>query len=295
MKRARLSLLVLLLVSVVGASLGLRGADAEGVLPSPGTTGFDLSYVQCGSKLPANGSFGVVGVAHGLPWSSNACLAQEFAWAQSRGNAGLYMNTANPAPHSSFFWPASGVSDPALCRDSTSVSDAGCAYDYGWHAAQDALRVATASLGTQAASVTWWLDVETTNTWNGTSSANAADIQGSIDYLRSQGVPSVGVYSTSYQWGVITGGYTSTNAAAYADRWAGEFVPRYPIAGAPNWIAGVSTLKRAQANCGTTFSGGPTVLVQYRSGSFDGDYACAANGGIKQSHNTLLAGLSVVN
>jgi hypothetical protein len=189
------------------------------------------------------------------------------------------MNTANPAPSSSFYWPASGVSDPALCRDNRSVADAGCAYDYGWHAAAHALDTALQAIGPGAVTVPWWLDVETANSWNGSTSANAADIQGSIDYLRSQGVPAVGIYSTQYQWGVIAGGYSTANAATFAAAWASEFTPLYPIGESPNWVAGVTSLKTAQANCAKGFSGGPTLLAQYRSKGLDGDLSCGGAGG----------------
>jgi len=95
----------------------------------------------------------------------------------------IYVNTGNPAPRSAYYWPVSGARDPALCRDSTSVTDAGCAYDYGWHAAADALAVG-ARAGVPK-TITWWLDVETVNSWNGDARANAADLQGMVDRLRS--------------------------------------------------------------------------------------------------------------
>jgi len=41
-----------------------------------------------------------------------------------------------------------------------------------------------------------------------------------VDYLRSHGVPSVGLYSTGSQWTGITGGYSTSTAGGYADAWA---------------------------------------------------------------------------
>ncbi len=101
------------------------------------------------------------------------------------------MNTANPAPSSGYYWPTSGAQDPALCLDATSTTDPGCAYDYGWQAAANALSTATSALGGSPQGI-WWLDVETGNTWNGDASSNAADLQGSIDYLLAQHVAGVG-------------------------------------------------------------------------------------------------------
>lgn len=274
MPRKLLYIFLTAVVAIVGASLS--SATAAAAFPKPGSTGWDVSYIQCGTRLPADGSFAVVGVNRGLPWSVNQCLQSEWAWAASRQTPALYMNTANPAPSSSFYWPASGATDPVLCRDNSSVADPGCAYDYGWHAAAHALSAAREAIGSAADSVPWWLDVETANSWNGTPSANAADIQGSIDYLRSQGVPAVGLYSTQYQWGVIAGGYSTTNAGTFIAEWSPEFAPLYPIGESPNWVAGVSSLKRAQANCANGFSGGPTLLAQYRSKGLDGDLSCGA-------------------
>ena len=52
-----------------------------------GTTGYDYSYVQCGSAAPA-ASFGIVGVNAGYPFTYyNSCLAAEYAAAAATGNA----------------------------------------------------------------------------------------------------------------------------------------------------------------------------------------------------------------
>src|SRR5579884_2537215 len=168
----------LALVAVVGLA---TPAVAGGSAPA-GTTGHDVSYPQCSgtSSTPVSvglrGQFGVVGVTDGRPWLANPCLASEYGWAAGLPSApGLYMNTANPAPTSSYFWPTSGSSAPVLCRDASSTTDPGCAYDYGWHAAANALATATA-VTTGAAGLPWWLDVESANSWNGNGSANAADL-----------------------------------------------------------------------------------------------------------------------
>ena len=248
---------------------------AEAAAPPAGSSGHDISWPQCGAPYPSDGGFGIVGVTDGRAWSANPCLASEYAWAASYPRTpDLYMNTANPAPQSSHYWPASGSSDPALCRNATVTTDPGCAYDYGWHTAADALATSRSALGA-AAQGTWWLDVETTNTWNGDSTSNAADVQGSIDYLLAQHVAGVGVYSTSYQWNVITGGYSTTNAATYASAWRSEFTSPNGIGGSPSWVAGASGPSDAPSRCGSSFLGTTTWLVQYIANSFDVDYACS--------------------
>jgi len=219
-------------------------------LPGGGPTagGYDISWPQCGKAYPANPAFGIVGASDGLAYSDNPCLSSEFQWAaRSSRPAGLYMNTADPGAASSH-WTAPG---PKACSGGS--GDLGCAYNYGWNAAQHAFAYAAtqapASLGAP-----WWLDIETTNTWSSDTAANDADIQGMVDYAGSQAV-TVGVYSTSFQWGQITGGMTLA---------------------VPNWLAGASSATQASRWCSSapSFTGGPVRVVQYPSGSFDGDAIC---------------------
>jgi hypothetical protein len=218
------------------------------------TSGYDVGYPQCSASLPKDGAFGIVGVNDGVAWSTNPCLASEYQWAAAKSQAGFYMNTANPGPVSSH-WNLGG---PRECLNPASASDQGCAYDYGWNAAAYAFSAAAGAISAAAAAGhAWWADVETMNSWNGDQAANAADVQGGLDYLLSQGVPAVGVYSTPYQWAQITGGYTL--AASVSD-----------------WVAGASNARQAARMCSSaySFSGGAVTLVQYPSGRFDGDYRC---------------------
>jgi hypothetical protein len=266
-----------------GVLLALLPASGASASYPAGTTGHDVSYPQCspsggtGTTVTGlGGAFGVVGVTGGRPWSANTCSAAEYTWAAGLPNTpSLYMNTANPAPTSTYYWPTSGSSDPALCLNAASTTDPGCAYDYGWHAAADALTTEAKNIP-NAATLDWWLDVETANSWNGDGTSNAADLQGAVDYLRSHGVPAVGLYSTSAQWTTITGGYDTATVASYASAWAPEFTAQYPMTGSSVWVAGASSLSAAESACGTTFTGGPTWLAQYPDGTgFDADYSCA--------------------
>ena len=274
------AMLVLLLLSSAPALAASSAAPA-------GSVGHDVSYPQCtaggGStvtKGPLSGQFGIVGVTDGLPWSANPCLGTEYGWAASLSYApGLYANTANPAPHSSFYWPTSGSSDPAVCQNSTSKTDPGCAYDYGWHAAADALSRAIASVS-GASGLAWWLDVETANSWNGNGTSNTADLQGATDYLRSHGVPSVGVYALPSDWRTITGGYTTTTASSFQSAWAPEFTAMYPLSGSPVWVAGVGSAAAANSTCSvSSFTGTIPQLAQFADGSgYDADLVCTPPG-----------------
>lgn len=237
-----------------GAAVPSIAADAAS------SVGYDISWPQCPSNFPRGGAFGVVGVNDGIAWSENPCLTSEFRWAASRpGAAALYMNTADPGPQSSHWnlgGPSAASCDPAN-TDTQSAAYAACAYDYGWNTAKDALTV-EASAVTTAASRVWWLDVETTNTWDGSGSANARDIQGSLDYLRSAGVTTIGVYSTATQWQSITGGYAFTSYT-------------------PEWLAGAGSARQAQSFCRHVPFGGTNsriLITQYHSGGFDADLPC---------------------
>jgi hypothetical protein len=276
--RGRLLLVLLSAVAMSATVMLVRptaaAADVAPGAPPGGSTGHDISWPQCDSAYPALGGFGIVGVTDGRAWSANPCLASEYQWAGGYPRTpDLYMNTANPAPFSGYYWPTSGAQDPALCQDATSTTDPGCAYDYGWHSAANALSTATSALGGSPQGI-WWLDVETGNTWNGDASSNAADLQGSIDYLVAQHVAAVGVYSTAAQWDAITGGYSTGNELAYDAAWRPEFASQNGLSGAPSWVAGASGASDAPSYCNSSFLGTTTWMVQYISDAVDVDYAC---------------------
>lgn len=260
-------------LSVLAFSHPVTASARAASTATASTTGYDVSWPQCPSSFPRGGAFGIVGVTSGRPWSVTSCLRSEYSWALARpGAPAFYMNTANPAPHSSYYWPASGASDPVLCADNTSTTDAGCAYDYGWHAAADALTKAK-SVTSSAAQRTWWLDVEIANSWNGDGHSNAADLQGSIDALRSLSVPKVGLYSTAYQWNTVTGGYTIATEASYASAWG--FSSPNGLDLSPDWVAGATSASEAASLCSSSFTGATTALAQYPSGGFDADLICS--------------------
>lgn len=231
------------------AALVLTPATAALAAPrAPAGTGFDVSYPQCGEEMPTRATFAVVGVSDGRPYGDNPCLAEEYRWARSARRApAFYMNTANPGVASTRLdWY--GQAGPLAC----SPGDEGaCAYDYGYNAARRAFDYAQTQTGA-AGTRDWWLDVETSNSWSGDHGLNLAALQGSIDVLQSEGV-SVGVYSSAWQWGQITGGAA------------------LPLA---SWVAGAADAAHAEGLCGSSFTGGPVRLVQYQLDGWDADIAC---------------------
>jgi hypothetical protein len=228
--------------------------------------GYDVGYPQCGSALPADAGFGIVGVNNGLPFSTNPCLASEFSWA-SQSVPQFYINTADPGPKYSGHWPT-GQQTPKVC-DAAAPNSKACSYDYGWNFANDSFASAS-GVDANAAKRRWWLDVETGNSWQtqepaytGKPAAEANDtaaLTGARDALKAAGVTRIGFYSTSYQWGVITGG-----SSVVGTRFANN----------ENWLAGFTSKASAKTGCSSTsFTGGPVRLTQYPSGDFDADWRC---------------------
>lgn len=230
-------------------------------------TGKDVSYPQCGKTLPSGQAFGIVAVNDGTANTTNPCLATELRWAQrstgttSQPKVSLYVNTANPGNLGVADWPATNVDpvDGAVISDPygtcTGGDDAACAWQYGWDRADvDAQVRGVANPG----GYTWWLDVETGNSWESSTQHNDADLDGMFAYFESIG-GGVGIYSTTFQWGQI-GGTVASSSSLYS---------------AADWIPGAGTLSEAKSNCGSRplTDGGRVIVTQWTS-SIDGDYPC---------------------
>jgi hypothetical protein len=257
-------------------------AHALALTAPAGSVGYDISYPQCGTattSLPTHGAFGIVGVNHGKAFAHNTCVKALFdAMSAHNYPTGLYLNTGNPlAAKSAVHRPDSGKRQPALCRDNTDDTDLGCAYDYGWQAAADAVQFAQGQ-GVPITMRTWWLDVETANSWSDDPVANAADLQGAADALHTLGVSDVGIYSNVKNWNSITGGYTTLTAVAYRAAWQGTFTPRLPLERLPVWVAGGN--RTPGSSCTASFTGAPVRLAQYLQSingiTYDANQVCGA-------------------
>jgi hypothetical protein len=236
-----LALLAVMAHPVSAHPMGTRTIGPATTSPyTSGSTGYDVSWPNCAAKPPAHPSFGIVGVSDGTGYSQNPCLTQEAAWFPSLS---LYVNTG---------WndqsPYINPNSPKVCV----TGDSNClAYNYGYNAGVYALNYANSQ---NIHTSVWWLDVETGNTWNADTTQNRNSLQGEYDALVANGVSTVGVYSTTYQWDTVTG--------TWLNNW-------------PNWGATtVRTASKAATFCsGHQFTGGPTYLIQF-TGALDQDYAC---------------------
>lgn len=228
--------------------------------------GNDVSYPQCGGRLPVGQAFGIVGVNGGLANTNNPCFLEQLAWAQkstgitSQPAVSLYVNTANPG-HAAKVWPQDNVVNGQEVVSKYGVCDgsegAACAYIYGWTRAHEDATIRNVP---NPSSYQWWLDVETGNSWSSTDlQANAASLEGMTDYFKLIGA-TVGLYSTAYQWQTIVGNVTESSSLYTLD----------------SWLAGALTKRGAEANCkdAPLTSGGTVTLTQFVSRGLDYDVSC---------------------
>ena len=215
--------------------------------------GYDFSYLQCGATVPS-AQFGIVGVNAGYPFTHyNLCLTAEYNAAPA-GHASVYVNTGYDPTYTAI----DGRHTEQDCADASIQVNATPAQQAAWavgcsEAERDVLYANNQGAVSPAA---WWLDVETANSWSTSDlSLNRHTIEGLVTRLRASTSAPIGIYSTSYQWGVITGGYQPAVDAT--------------------WVAtGQRTLKRARTYCtGASFTGAPIWLVQYVA-TYDHDSAC---------------------
>ncbi len=210
-----------------------------------GTTGVDVSYPNCSTSIPSV-SFGIVGVEAGLGFSQNPCLASQAAHFT---NLSLYANTGYPGSSSAN--AQKYMNSPKACV----ATDLNCiAYDYGYNQGLYAYNYSSSS---NVHATTWWLDVETANSWTSDSLQNQNSLLGEHDALIANGAITVGAYSTTAQWNGITG--------SWHNGWANW--------GATTWTSAT----QAQTYCtGHQFTGGPSLLMQYKSKKslVDQDVAC---------------------
>jgi hypothetical protein len=252
----------------------IGGSDPYGAQ----TLGYDVSWPQCSPRgsariqtLPAKHAYSIVGVNNGRIDGFNSCFAAEARWAGDNLSTYIILQAAPGGDP-----PMEAKGPKASCSRKSNDCEG---YDWGYNYAKADIAFVKAQ-GFKPKM--WWLDIETGENWP-TSPAdqgvNAAIIQGALDAIRGGGHV-VGIYSTWYQWGEITGSYVPTTRTALwvpgADNPTGDvysaasFCQRALMPGDPSKLAS-STLG---------FAGGAPWLVQYGYGGaptpfgVDPDYAC---------------------
>jgi hypothetical protein len=152
----------------------------------------DVSWPNCKAKLVDYQS-GIIGVTGGRNFHSNPCLTQESTHFLSYA---VYINTGYPGTAYGRHFQNS----PRRCN----YNDTLClAYNYGFNETEYAIHYANLN---NVHTMTWWLDVETENSWSDNFLANRQFIDGAVDGLR-QNIRNVtvGIYSSPLQWQQIVG------------------------------------------------------------------------------------------
>jgi hypothetical protein len=239
--------------------------------------GNDVSYPDCPRVLPQGQLFGIVGINHGKPDSTNSCLVREMQWATTstadskKQKQALYVNTANPGA-SDRFWPQNNIDllghttkNPyGACSGQETTA---CAWQYGWDRSVTDIEsrfkpaARTAGVPSEPSKYFWWLDVETPNSWQKTDRAgqarDTAVLQGMTSALQHNEAK-VGVYSTGYQWGLIVGDTALGN-----------------LQGLPEWIPGAGNEPDALAHCDSKpFTEGARILLVQFTQNVDYDLNC---------------------
>ena len=211
-----------------------------------GATGYDVSYPNaCSAQGP--GTFGIVGVNGGRPFTTNGCFAQQYGTAAATGSASVYINTAYSGAYRKNIDATNCSSAPAGLTGS---------YAQAWQIGCSEASTSHGDVGTGRAPVTWWLDVETANSWSSSNfTLNDDAIRGAADELHTLTGRPVGIYTTSGAWKTIT---RDANFSSIVD---GE------------WDAGSGGCPAVSPTTG--FTGAPIWLKQVgTSGGIDTDSAC---------------------
>ena len=237
--------------SILATATSLVANQAAPVAYTHGSTGYDISFPQCGGAYPT-GAFGIIGVNGGYPFVHyNPCLADEY---KHSPQAALYINTG----YDPLYTQLDGRHATPECVTKSAPVKGSADQKAAWAAGCSEATRSIAYAASQGVTKprAWWLDVETENSWSSTDlSLNQFTIQGIVDTLH-QATSAVGIYSTGYQWQTIVGSLPVTGVRA-------------------SWVAtGNLAAEGAHAVCGTGFSGAPVWLVQYIQGGFDANYAC---------------------
>lgn len=199
------------------------------------STGIDISYPQGRAEQLAHlrVDFVIVGVNGGRPTDRNPFLVDQLKLAteitqhadpQKTGMLPiqLYLNTANPADfvaeNGLVSLPENGIGVPENPYGECIGTDSqACMYVYGWQRAQESVEhmffeaALQAGVSTNPADYTWWLDIETYNSWRENpkegevpEESNRAVLEGMVAYLQMHGA-GVGLYSARSHWNEIVG------------------------------------------------------------------------------------------
>ncbi len=228
--RARIGLPCALLSTFLVVLMSPNPARAAGDPYSPGDQGYDISWPQCGGAPPSVGSFAIIGVNGGAPFSGNLCLTDQYAAAPRSAPPSLYINTGYRDSYRSEI--TSGCRRQAHSVSGT--NDEREAWAIGCSEAETSLNYAYA-LGMSSIAM-WWLDVEVLNTWSTNLALNRFTLQGAVTRLTQTDLP-VGIYSSEPMWLEITGTLAAPGNLSAEWNAAGSCTePFSPLTRMPVWL-----------------------------------------------------------
>jgi hypothetical protein len=215
--------------------------------------GYDISYPQCGTSLPSDGTFWAAGVNNGRPFTQNGCLLDQINATPSNVLTSYYFNVGYDRSYASKITP--------FCANHN-VGTAPPEYIIAWKIGCSEAQVSSSivkNIVENRILSSWWLDVETANSWSDSVELNRWTIRGAIDYFQQQELATVGIYSAQNLWTQIAG-----------KNWS---PPEQDI---PDWMAGAD-LSNPSAYCSQPFSANsPVWLTQAvdKTRNLDIDYIC---------------------
>jgi hypothetical protein len=220
--------------ALVAFALCLFGAQTAFAAGDPyysGDRGYDISWPQCGKAAPSVGSFAVIGVNGGSPFTGNLCMADQYAAAPRSAPPSLYINTGYEQSYRYLVTPG--------CRQQShsipGTDEGRMAWAIGCSEADTSITYAHA-FGVESISM-WWLDVEILNKWSLNLALNRYALQGSVTRLTQTGLP-VGIYSSTPMWLMITGSLSAPGYISAEWNAAGSCsLPFTPLKSEPVWLA----------------------------------------------------------
>jgi hypothetical protein len=204
---------------LVVSALILNAIAAHAFGPyTSGAVGYDFSYPQCSSATLPTGSFTILGVNGGRPFSYNSCFAGEYA---AGPNPSAYINSAYSGAYRKNITGDCGAQAQSMAWQ-IGCSEAETAFNY---------------VGGKTIAM-YWLDVETGNSWSTSNlRLNRDTINGAIAFFVGRGYPA-GVYSTTSMWRTITGtGFTPASSSADWVAGQGGACPGTPFDGKTVWLS----------------------------------------------------------
>ena len=229
------------LLAVMQAPAGAASGPYSG-------SGYDASYpsAQCNASAYPGG-FAIIGLGGGRPFTTNGCLAREWALAPATPLApSLYFNTGYAGAYAKQITAgckaavASAPIPPGASGHQKSTEEQ--AWEIG---CSEAAYAAAHEPGTPAV---WWADVETGNSWSTNTAYNDLAIDG-LAYEMSQ-LGTGGFYSTPAMWDKIAGAGFDSTPAATADWQPASACPASGFSNSPVWLIQNGTVTTG----GATFS-----------------------------------------